>query len=40
MHDVKKAEVNYRLFLKTANGKYPDQEWQATHRLNALEPKK
>ncbi len=40
LHDVKKAEVNYRLFLKTANGKYPDQEWQATHRLNALEPKR
>jgi tetratricopeptide (TPR) repeat protein len=40
LHDVKKAEVNYRLFLKTASGKYPDQEWQATHRLNALEPKR
>lgn len=40
LHDVKKAEANYRLFLKTANGKYPDQEWQASHRLNALEPKK
>jgi len=40
LHDVKKAEANYRLFLKTANGKYPEQEWQATHRLNALEPRK
>ncbi len=40
LRDVKKAEANYRLFLKTAKGKYPDQEWQATHRLNALEPKK
>jgi Tfp pilus assembly protein PilF len=40
LHDVKKAEVNYHLFLKAANGKYPDQVWQATHRLNALEPKR
>jgi len=40
LHDVKRAEANYHLFLKTANGKYPDQEWQATHRLNALEPKR
>jgi Tfp pilus assembly protein PilF len=40
LRDPKKAAVNYHLFLKTANGKYPDQEWQATHRLNALEPKK
>jgi Flp pilus assembly protein TadD len=40
LQDVKKAVVNYRLFLEGANGKYPDQEWQATHRLIALEPKK
>jgi len=32
--------VNYRLFLEEAKGKYPDQEWQAKHRLIALEPKK
>jgi len=32
--------VNYRLFLQGADGKYPDQEWQAKHRLIALEPKK
>ena len=31
---------NYHLFLNTANGKYPDQEWQAKHRLIAIEPKK
>ena len=35
LRDFKKAAVNYHLFLKTANGKYPDQEWQATHRLIA-----
>ena len=26
--------------LKTANVKYPDQKWQAKHRLIAIEPKK
>ena len=40
MKDVKKAVANYHLFLNTANGKYPDQEWQAKHRLIALEPKR
>jgi tetratricopeptide (TPR) repeat protein len=39
LHDYKQAAVNYHLFLKVANGKYPDQEWQATHRLIAIEPK-
>jgi tetratricopeptide (TPR) repeat protein len=38
--DRKAAADNYRLFLKVANGKYPDQEWQAKHRLIAIEPKK
>jgi Tfp pilus assembly protein PilF len=40
LHDPKKAAENYHLFLNTANGKYPDQEWQAKHRLIAIEPKK
>jgi tetratricopeptide (TPR) repeat protein len=40
LKDVKKAVANYHLFLQTANGKYPDQEWQAKHRLIALEPKR
>jgi Tfp pilus assembly protein PilF len=40
LKDFKKAAANYRLFLKTADGKYPDQEWQAQHRLIAIEPKK
>ena len=40
LRDVKQAAVNYHLFLEGANGKYPDQEWQAKHRLIALEPKK
>lgn len=29
----------YRKFLQVANGKYPDQEWQARHRLVAIDPK-
>jgi predicted Zn-dependent protease len=40
LKDFKKAAMNYHLFLNTANGKYPDQEWQAKHRLIAIEPKK
>ena len=40
LRDFKKAAENYHLFLKNANGKYPDEEWQATHRLIAIEPKK
>ncbi len=40
LRDFKNAATNYRLFLKGANGKYPDQEWQAKHRLIAIEPKK
>jgi Flp pilus assembly protein TadD len=40
LHDRKNAAVNYHKFLETANGKFPDQEWQARHRLIAIEPKK
>jgi len=40
LHDYKLAAVDYHHFLEVANGKYPDQEWQATHRLIAIEPKK
>jgi tetratricopeptide (TPR) repeat protein len=40
LRDVKRAVLNFQLFLKTAQGKYPEQEWQAKHRLIALEPKK
>jgi len=34
------AAENYHKFLEVANGQYPDQEWQARHRLIAIEPKK
>jgi tetratricopeptide (TPR) repeat protein len=40
LRDNKQAAANYHLFLNTANGKYPDQEWQAKHRLIAIEPKR
>ncbi len=40
LKDTKKAAANYHLFLNTANGKYPDQEWQARHRLITIEPKR
>jgi len=36
----KEAAVNYHKFLDVANGQFPDQEWQARHRLIAIEPKK
>ena len=35
----KPAAENYRRFLDVAEGKYPDQEWQARHRLAAIDPK-
>jgi tetratricopeptide (TPR) repeat protein len=40
LRDYKQAALDYHHFLDIANGKYPDQEWQATHRLIAIEPKK
>ena len=36
----KQAAENYHRFLEVADGKFPDQEWQARHRLIAIEPKK
>ncbi|HEY0796182.1 MAG TPA: tetratricopeptide repeat protein [Acidisarcina sp.] len=37
LHQSKSAAEFYRRFLQAANGKFPDQEWQAKHRLIALE---
>jgi len=34
----KLAAENYRQFLQAAQGKFPDQEWQAKHRLIAIDP--
>ena len=36
----KQAAASYHQFLAAANGKFPEQEWQARHRLIAIEPKK
>ena len=40
LREYKAAAVNYHLFLEAAQGRYPDQEWQARHRLITIEPKK
>ena len=40
LRDEKHAAENYHRFLEVANGKFPDQEWQAKHRLIAIEPRK
>ena len=40
LKDFKQAAENYHQFLLASNGKYPEQEWQARHRLIAIEPKK
>ncbi len=34
----KPAAENYKLFLTAAAGKFPDQEFQARHRLKAIQP--
>jgi tetratricopeptide (TPR) repeat protein len=39
LRDVKNAVENYHRFLEVADGKFPDQEWQARHRLIAIDPK-
>ena len=39
LHDAKQAATYYHQFLDVAGGKYPDQEWQAKHRLIAIEHK-
>ena len=39
LHQNKEAAKAYRAFLAVADGKFPDQEFQARHRLVALEPK-
>jgi tetratricopeptide (TPR) repeat protein len=36
LHLSKQAQDYYRKFLTASNGKFPDQEWQARHRLVAL----
>ncbi len=36
LHQQKQAKEYYQKFLASANGKFPDQEWQAQHRLVTL----
>jgi tetratricopeptide (TPR) repeat protein len=36
LHLSKQAQEYYHKFLTAADGKFPDQEWQAKHRLVAL----
>jgi predicted Zn-dependent protease len=40
LHDKVAAATYYHRFLDSAAGKFPDQEWQARHRLILLENKK
>jgi tetratricopeptide (TPR) repeat protein len=40
LREYKPAAENYHRFLDTATGNYPDQEWQARHRLITIEPKR
>ena len=37
LHHRKQASDLYQQFLSVANGKFPDEEWEARHRLIALE---
>jgi tetratricopeptide (TPR) repeat protein len=39
LKDYKRASENYRQFLQVAGGEFSDQEWQAKHRLIAIDPK-
>lgn len=38
LRDVKQAVVFYKKFQSVSDGKHPDQDWQARHRLIALDP--
>jgi Flp pilus assembly protein TadD len=37
LHQVKQARDLYKQFLSVANNKFPDEEWQARHRLVTLD---
>lgn len=38
LHMYKPAVANYKQFLAVAGGKFPEQEFQARHRIKAIEP--
>jgi hypothetical protein len=37
LHLTKRAVEMYKQFLAVAGGKFPDEEWEAKHRLTALD---
>ncbi len=37
LHQTKQAQTLYRQFLSVADNKFPDEEWEARHRLIALD---
>jgi tetratricopeptide (TPR) repeat protein len=37
LHQIKQATDLYKQFLSVANGQFPDEEWEARHRLITLE---
>ncbi|WP_263365677.1 tetratricopeptide repeat protein [Edaphobacter bradus] len=37
LHQIKEASDLYKQFLSVAKGQFPDEEWEARHRLIALE---
>ena len=37
LHHVKQAAALYKQFLSVADGKFPDEEWEARHRLITLD---
>jgi tetratricopeptide (TPR) repeat protein len=39
LQDKEHAIENYWKFLELADGRFPDQEWQARHRIIAIDPK-
>lgn len=40
LRGYEQASEYYHKFLEVADGRFPDQEWQARHRLIAIEPEK
>lgn len=40
LHHTRQAAEQYQLFLQEADGKFPDQEWQAQQRLQILDRRK
>jgi tetratricopeptide (TPR) repeat protein len=39
LKDMKHAIENYKKFLELADGRFPEEEWKAKHRLIAIDPK-